>query len=1307
MKKQFSKVLKVEEKYYRKKNNLEINNKYKKQKPKYINTNRNNSYLTKKPSNDTLDNINNFELKTKLIRILSERNIYNFKNRYHKKFTYDKMQKKNEVYKSTLNNDENQNKENIPMNNNIIKDRNKSKILYNKEKFGIKQDINNIKSGKRKNKIINNKNPNNRKKKLLYNEKDMYIYGNKTMNELNYKENNDIYLKNKKGTFSYNTIIHKTNENNKVRSYNCSNNFENSKICFGNNDLIKKMKERKIKDKDNSIDIDIESKSKSKEIKNKNDIILLNFRIDKRHIFTNRNRISTSSEREYKFKNNASKILEFLRNKKSEKIMLKQKNKQNIEKERINSDKPIENQIKEKIENNSNDIKKMDIKNIEDKNNDDGNIEDNSNDNINFKPIYHSRNKYKKNIEEVKQKKNMIQRIIKRKINQSIREISQTSKLNRENNLKTYRDISMRSIFSKKFCILKNINDKNNHQEILSNNNITSNSLSNKKENIYNKIYLSLKTEEKPLNINKNSKNIYDKYNTYNKENIYYRTNDNLGMEISEKYDENHGVKTKRIKLDKLKNKFKQNSLNSDKEEDNNINSNLNPNNNKLNSNNSQKIYTQKKVAITKQANINVLSGPFYLSQSPDYKTNTIVTKISRISNKNDNINKTYVNCINPFNELDIFDNDTKNNTINSISKNNKNEFYNNISNDATIINNSRYNEEENIRNILYSKAAINKISEPIFNNINKNIISNRCRTIRYIKKSKNRIERINSNKNIKDNKIIKVQEMQIGISSKPSEKSFNVSEKNEPINFNLNTPFIRQKSYYKFKTFLSNETKNINLNSNEFNKRNSLNSSHFELNNLEDPEDNLITKKYNTGTYHLGYNFNNDKIMNNITGSDDIFCIEKNEIKLDQILYLLNFEDLLILEDKLNLILILLESEKKNYEEFFDLWMFFFSSNLKYKLEQIFKYFVKDTENFKEFINYSLIFIMICYDYSINLISLDLDNNISFIEIAKIIYTNILIIINSIKSKISLDNKDNYNIRLIEMSKINTIIKNKISHMENDILFIKGILYANATSVIKKINSIININRKNDKLKEKYNSEFFKKIKYITFDEINKYFQENILNEGYLGCSILACTFLKEKQHLRAPIVPYLLTKNKKNYSLIVDLDETLIHFTINTNENNEGILKLRPGVFSFLEKVGEFYEIILFTEASEAYTQLILEAFNKKNKNFFDYKLYRQHCNIEEQDFIKDLSKIGRPLDKTIIIDNIAQNFKLQKNNGIAIKPFLGEDQNDQALIDLIPILVNIARDDIDVRNGLLKYRDEIITKISSNLFRRNRNK
>ncbi len=59
-----------------------------------------------------------------------------------------------------------------------------------------------------------------------------------------------------------------------------------------------------------------------------------------------------------------------------------------------------------------------------------------------------------------------------------------------------------------------------------------------------------------------------------------------------------------------------------------------------------------------------------------------------------------------------------------------------------------------------------------------------------------------------------------------------------------------------------------------------------------------------------------------------------------------------------------------------------------------------------------------------------------------------------------------------------------------------------------------------------------------------------------------------------------------------------------------------------------------------------------------------------------MKDLSKIGRDLKKTIIVDNLPQNFRFQNQNGIFIKSFYGEDSEDNALIDLIPILKGIRK-------------------------------
>jgi TFIIF-interacting CTD phosphatase-like protein len=75
-----------------------------------------------------------------------------------------------------------------------------------------------------------------------------------------------------------------------------------------------------------------------------------------------------------------------------------------------------------------------------------------------------------------------------------------------------------------------------------------------------------------------------------------------------------------------------------------------------------------------------------------------------------------------------------------------------------------------------------------------------------------------------------------------------------------------------------------------------------------------------------------------------------------------------------------------------------------------------------------------------------------------------------------------------------------------------------------------------------------------------------------------------------------------------------------------------------------------------------------------------------------LKDLSKIGRPLEKTIIVDNIADNFHLQKDNGIFIRSWY-DDPYDTELKDLIPLLKQIVLLQIpDVRKCLKDYRDQM---------------
>ena len=82
-------------------------------------------------------------------------------------------------------------------------------------------------------------------------------------------------------------------------------------------------------------------------------------------------------------------------------------------------------------------------------------------------------------------------------------------------------------------------------------------------------------------------------------------------------------------------------------------------------------------------------------------------------------------------------------------------------------------------------------------------------------------------------------------------------------------------------------------------------------------------------------------------------------------------------------------------------------------------------------------------------------------------------------------------------------------------------------------------------------------------------------------------------------PKIPFLKFSPKKEYTLILDLDETLIYFKILNPNKRFGRVKFRPGLINFLEIIKEFYEIIIFTSGTKEYADIILNAIEKKGNN------------------------------------------------------------------------------------------------------------
>ncbi len=79
-------------------------------------------------------------------------------------------------------------------------------------------------------------------------------------------------------------------------------------------------------------------------------------------------------------------------------------------------------------------------------------------------------------------------------------------------------------------------------------------------------------------------------------------------------------------------------------------------------------------------------------------------------------------------------------------------------------------------------------------------------------------------------------------------------------------------------------------------------------------------------------------------------------------------------------------------------------------------------------------------------------------------------------------------------------------------------------------------------------------------------------------------------------------------------------------------------------------------------------------KEKKWVRHRLYRQHTLPIGPAFIKDLSRLGRDLGRTIIVDNSPENFQLQPENGLPIRTWVG-DVNDKELQRLATVLEGTA--------------------------------
>ena len=615
---------------------------------------------------------------------------------------------------------------------------------------------------------------------------------------------------------------------------------------------------------------------------------------------------------------------------------------------------------------------------------------------------------------------------------------------------------------------------------------------------------------------------------------------------------------------------------------------------------------------------------------------------------KSPNINKN----LNP-NELDI-NNINKNSTITTESNTYEDKmkrifiYHKNLGKQKNTLN--QKTSKKNITHVISHDNLNSKKKSNRYNTIECKDVNNELNDMKY--ETLNEINKLNTNRN------------------------------NNLYNINNSRNFMILSDKNIFERMNSNNNQNIGNNRN-FNYINNINN-YFYTQNFAPPLD--------EGGGHTNLNY--DKKVKNV-------IIKRKEV--------INIEDILLFEEKFYEVNKAINIKSNISNECFEFINFYNQSSLYDKLETYFK----DYQS-KLIVHCSIMLtifdIILIYHISFNLFFFE--NNCNILStLVKMNHQSYLLICNYISNKVSSSEKENNWVK-----KLRNMLDNNINHLniKNNKDFEMFILKKNLNNsdlsiplieisfyiyCTQKLLTLILKNLPNSDDAKSIFIDIYNNLSEISSNDLNNFFNKKIfriLNKNAsIGILSDISFFTNTLPKMKVPFLPF-PQDVKKKFTLVLDLDETLISFKT-CPEQNKGLLRLRPGLFEFLDEMKKNYELIIFTSATNEYADPLLAAI-EKDKKIFDYKLYRQHTLIYNNEIVKDISKIGRPLNKIIIVDNLVQNFRLQKENGIMIKAFWGEDAYDNALFELKVILNKIANEFDDVRLGIKKYKDDILSKVSS---------
>lgn len=117
------------------------------------------------------------------------------------------------------------------------------------------------------------------------------------------------------------------------------------------------------------------------------------------------------------------------------------------------------------------------------------------------------------------------------------------------------------------------------------------------------------------------------------------------------------------------------------------------------------------------------------------------------------------------------------------------------------------------------------------------------------------------------------------------------------------------------------------------------------------------------------------------------------------------------------------------------------------------------------------------------------------------------------------------------------------------------------------------------------------------------------------------------------------------------------------------------RPYVDEFLQRMGELFECVLFTASLAKYADPVTDLLDQGG--VFRTRLFRESCVFHQGCYVKDLSRLGRDLHKTLILDNSPASYIFHPNNAIPVVSWF-DDVDDAELLNLLPVFEDLSQAD-----------------------------